>query len=208
MVSHRRPRREQNQDKRTSQRPAIHTHLRIALWPSKRRPFGRFSSGIRDRRYLIINIPWPPGRFGEVLVPKPHLDGGCILPQQISPDFSPGIRNGGATRPLSCLPEVFHRPPAPTGCAGRMAGFGVRELAPALSTADLSAVWSFYIRRAHYLRIPLPSPPWGRGWIASGAFISRGETGEGVRSRASYRTPPVADHTASKIFPQMVPAPP
>jgi hypothetical protein len=25
-----------------------------------------------------------------------------------------------------------------------------------------------------------PSPPWGRGWLATGAFISRGETGEGV----------------------------
>ncbi len=27
-----------------------------------------------------------------------------------------------------------------------------------------------------------PSPPWGRGWRATGAFISRGETGEGVKS--------------------------
>jgi hypothetical protein len=26
-----------------------------------------------------------------------------------------------------------------------------------------------------------PSPPWGRGWLANGAFISRGETGEGVK---------------------------
>src|SRR5208283_795499 len=27
-----------------------------------------------------------------------------------------------------------------------------------------------------------PSPPWGRGWLASGAVISRGETGEGVKN--------------------------
>lgn len=27
-----------------------------------------------------------------------------------------------------------------------------------------------------------PSPPWGRGWIASGVFISRGETGEGAET--------------------------
>jgi len=32
----------------------------------------------------------------------------------------------------------------------------------------------------------LPSPPWGRGWIATGAFTSRGETGEGVTDFASY----------------------
>ena len=31
----------------------------------------------------------------------------------------------------------------------------------------------------------LPSPPWGRGWLASGAFISRGETGEGVKVLAT-----------------------
>ena len=27
-----------------------------------------------------------------------------------------------------------------------------------------------------------PSPPWGRGWRGTGAFISRGETGEGVKT--------------------------
>jgi hypothetical protein len=26
-----------------------------------------------------------------------------------------------------------------------------------------------------------PSPPWGRGWPATGVFISRGRTGEGVK---------------------------
>ena len=26
----------------------------------------------------------------------------------------------------------------------------------------------------------LPSPPWGRGWTATGAFTSRGGPGEGV----------------------------
>jgi hypothetical protein len=30
----------------------------------------------------------------------------------------------------------------------------------------------------------LPSPPWGRGWPATGAFISRGGTGEGVKTVA------------------------
>jgi len=29
----------------------------------------------------------------------------------------------------------------------------------------------------------LPSPPWGRGWTASGVFISRDGTGEGVGFR-------------------------
>src|SRR5271157_6434103 len=28
----------------------------------------------------------------------------------------------------------------------------------------------------------VPSPPWGRGWLATGAFTSRGETGEGVKA--------------------------
>ena len=28
-----------------------------------------------------------------------------------------------------------------------------------------------------------PSPPWGRGWRATGVLISRGETGEGVNNR-------------------------
>jgi hypothetical protein len=28
----------------------------------------------------------------------------------------------------------------------------------------------------------VPSPPWGRGWLATGALTSRGETGEGVRT--------------------------
>jgi hypothetical protein len=27
-----------------------------------------------------------------------------------------------------------------------------------------------------------PSPLWGRGWLATGVLISRGETGEGVRT--------------------------
>ena len=49
-------------------------------------------------------------------------------------------------------------------------------------TVGFTHGWSFYICRALYLRIPLPSPPWGRGGIASGAFISRCETGEGVLS--------------------------
>ena len=26
-----------------------------------------------------------------------------------------------------------------------------------------------------------PSPPWGRGWPATGVFTSRGRTGEGVK---------------------------
>jgi hypothetical protein len=38
----------------------------------------------------------------------------------------------------------------------------------------------------------LPSPPWGRGWTAAGAFFSRGGPGEGVLSgegKASQRSP-------------------
>jgi len=31
------------------------------------------------------------------------------------------------------------------------------------------------------MRESLPSPPWGRGWPATGVFISRGRTGEGVK---------------------------
>jgi hypothetical protein len=32
------------------------------------------------------------------------------------------------------------------------------------------------------LTIPLPSPLWGRGWTATGAFSSRGGPGEGVKN--------------------------
>ena len=91
----------------------------------------------------------------------------------------------------------FRRPPSPHGCvwhrpfrrANRPRGWGKPH------------PWSFYICRAHYLRIPLPSSPWGRGWIASGAFISRCEKGaprsacrggEGVLSGRLIRMPPVA----------------
>jgi hypothetical protein len=31
------------------------------------------------------------------------------------------------------------------------------------------------------MRQSKPSPPWGRGWLATGVFISRGRTGEGVK---------------------------
>ena len=31
------------------------------------------------------------------------------------------------------------------------------------------------------MRESLPSPPWGRGWPATGVFISRGRTSEGVK---------------------------
>jgi hypothetical protein len=31
-----------------------------------------------------------------------------------------------------------------------------------------------------------PSPPWGRGWPATGAFTSRGGTGEGVKTGAAH----------------------
>ena len=69
-----------------------------------------------------------------------------------------------------------------------------------LSTADSSAVKSFYICKTLYLQNSQPSPPWGRGWIASGALISRCETGEGVHNRASYPNASGSDHTTSKIF--------
>ena len=67
-----------------------------------------------------------------------------------------------------------------------------------------TAAWSFYICRALYLRIPLPSPPWGRGWIASGAFISRGETGEGVLSERLIQTPPVTTTRRPRFFAQYI----
>ena len=44
-----------------------------------------------------------------------------------------------------------------------------------------TATWSFYILATHY-REPLPSPLWGRGWPATGVFVSRGRTGEGVKA--------------------------
>ena len=62
-----------------------------------------------------------------------------------------------------------------------------------------------------------PSPPWGRGWIASGALISRGEKGaprsacrggEGVPIRASYRTPAVATTRRPRFSAQIIPSPP
>ena len=34
-----------------------------------------------------------------------------------------------------------------------------------------------------------PSPPWGRGWRATGVVISRGETGEGVNNRGYVQKP-------------------
>jgi very-short-patch-repair endonuclease len=52
-----------------------------------------------------------------------------------------------------------------------------------------TAVWSFYIcekvrriiRRMAVVHLQ-PSPPWGRGWRATGVLISRGATGEGVKT--------------------------
>ena len=49
--------------------------------------------------------------------------------------------------------------------------------------------WSFHIcetvrrilRRMAVVH-PQPSPPWGRGWRATGVLISRGATGEGVKT--------------------------
>jgi hypothetical protein len=32
----------------------------------------------------------------------------------------------------------------------------------------------------------MPSPPWGRGWLATGVLISRGESGEGVYPSLYY----------------------
>jgi hypothetical protein len=43
----------------------------------------------------------------------------------------------------------------------------------------------------------LPSPPWGRGWLASGVFTSRGGPGEGVLPTVnSY----VGHHTSWRGF--------
>jgi hypothetical protein len=53
-------------------------------------------------------------------------------------------------------------------------------------------LWSFYIcetvpriRRRMAVVHPQPSPPWGRGWRATGVLISRGAPGEGVPTRTS-----------------------
>src|ERR1039458_4459349 len=58
-----------------------------------------------------------------------------------SPDFSPRLRNGGVRRgPYAAFLAI---PPAvtPSNLYGRATAiFGVRELAPAFPTADLSAV--------------------------------------------------------------------
>ena len=32
-----------------------------------------------------------------------------------------------------------------------------------------------------------PSPLWGRGWTATGAVISRGGTGEGIKTQVSQK---------------------
>ena len=37
------------------------------------------------------------------------------------------------------------------------------------------------------MRESQPSPPWGRGWPAAGVFISRGRTGEGVKTVTAPR---------------------
>ncbi|MGO8791688.1 MAG: endonuclease domain-containing protein [Terriglobia bacterium] len=47
-----------------------------------------------------------------------------------------------------------------------------------------------------------PSPLWGRGWLASGVLISRGETGEGVGTVSSphpYRKTRSLARTAGRI---------
>jgi hypothetical protein len=67
------------------------------------------------------------------------------------------------------------------------------NLSPTLEGARLPGAlppaWSFYIcekvrrifRRMAVVH-PQPSPPWGRGWRATGVLISRGATGEGVKT--------------------------
>ena len=44
----------------------------------------------------------------------------------------------------------------------------------------------------------LPSPP-GRGWLAAGAFTSRGETGEGSLPRVFHRHPHCLRHDAHEL---------
>jgi hypothetical protein len=42
------------------------------------------------------------------------------------------------------------------------------------------------VDRGALFRFLLPSPPWGRGWTATGAFTSRRGPGEGVVQRPLY----------------------
>ncbi len=82
------------------------------------------------------------------------------------------------------------------------------EIPEIIDPVGVDSPWSFNICRALYLRIPRPSLPWGREWIASGAFISRCEKGaprsacrggEGVHRRGSYPNASGSDRAASDI---------
>ena len=58
--------------------------------------------------------------------------------------------------------------------------------------------------RARLILNSLPSPPWGRGWLAAGALTSRGETGEGVKTVAPHSNlAPGIDVHADPLTPRL-----
>ena len=53
-----------------------------------------------------------------------------------------------------------------------------------------------------------PSPPWGRGWLATGASFSRGETGEGVQTVGSHLPFPSCLHAPTHPLTHRLAVPP
>jgi len=53
-----------------------------------------------------------------------------------------------------------------------------------------------------------PSPPWGRGWPATGAFSSRGGTGEGVKTVAHNPALTPCDHVGADPLTHRLAVPP
>src|SRR5208282_1447984 len=91
---------------------------------------------------------------------------------------------------LATTPLRFANPSPPSGWVEDFHLQAVKHARHTGMAQSKALLWSFYIcnegpcpplkaRRTDW--ILQPSPPWGRGWLATGAFISRGETGEGVK---------------------------
>jgi len=79
--------------------------------------------------------------------------------------------------------ELALFPPAPSGrlsCAGMPC---LSSLTPSATKSRSLDYGSGCQCPARHNRLQRPSPPWGRGWTAAGAFISRGGPGEGVPAK-------------------------
>jgi hypothetical protein len=85
---------------------------------------------------------------------------------------------------------------APSGKAGRLPqhlakdGCAIRirdsELRKKVAGARSQVTWASVLSRLivdNTPSLPRPSPPWGRGWTATGVFFSRGGPGEGVPAK-------------------------